>query len=85
MARLCLAQFGTREDDARLLSALLSLAPGMTQVGAAVSDTLAPSSAARPQGSALTGPGPCYMLRADGPLMETLSSGLLAGNALEQD
>lgn len=80
MARLCLAKFGAREEDARLLSALLCLAPGMTQVGAAASNTLAPSSAARPNGSGLTGPGPCYMLRAKGPLMETLSSGGLAEN-----
>lgn len=83
MARLCLSRFGTREEDARLRSALLSLAPGMTQVGAAVSNSLAPSSSARPHGSGLTGPGPCYMLRADGPLMETLFSGGLAASGTE--
>lgn len=78
MARHCLDRFGGSEPDARLLSALLSLAPGMTQVGAAVSNTLAPSSAARPLGSGLAGPGPCFMLRAEGPLMESIISGGLA-------
>jgi hypothetical protein len=78
MARHCLDRFGKSEPDARLLSALLSLAPGMTQVGAAVSNTLMPSTAARPLGSGLAGPGPCYLLRAEGPLMESIVSG---GNA----
>jgi hypothetical protein len=71
MARLCLEHFGDRPADALLLSALLNLAPGMTQVGAAISDSLGRSSANRPEGT-LTGPGPCYMLRADGPLMKSL-------------
>jgi hypothetical protein len=44
----------------------------MTQVGAALSDSLVPSSAARPIDSPLAGPGPCYMLRAEGPLVQTL-------------
>lgn len=72
MNRFCLERFGGREADARLLSALMSLAPGMTQVGAAVSDRLTPSSSARPLASGLSGPGPCYMLRGDGPLMESI-------------
>lgn len=72
MNRFCLERFGGREADARLLSALRSLAPGMTQVGAAVSDQLAPASSARPLAGGLSGPGPCYLLRADGPLMESL-------------
>jgi hypothetical protein len=72
MNRFCLERFGGREADARLLSSLMSLAPGMTQVGAAVSDQLAPSSSARPLASGLNGPGPCYMLRAEGPLMESI-------------
>ena len=75
MARYCLERLGERKEDALLLSTLLSLAPGMTQVGVAVSDVLAPSSASRPGGLAPAGPGPCYMLRTDGPLMETISSG----------
>lgn len=74
MARLALSRFAADEADARLLSALLSLGPGMTQVGAAVSDSLAPSRAARPAGSGLPGPGPCYMLRAEGPLMGSMFS-----------
>ena len=73
MNRFCLERFGGRRADARLLSALMSLAPGMTQVGAAVSDQLAPSSSARPLAAGLTGPGPCYMLRAEGPLMESIA------------
>ena len=73
MNRFCLERFGGREADDRLLSSLLSLAPGMTQVGAAVSDQLAPSSSARPLAAGLTGPGPCYMLRAEGPLMESIA------------
>jgi hypothetical protein len=72
MTRFCLERFGDRDEDALLLSALLSLAPGMTQVGVALSDTLVPSSKARPANSPLMGPGPCYMLRAEGPLMERL-------------
>jgi hypothetical protein len=76
MARFCLEHFGKRDQDARLLSALMSLAPGMTQVGAALSDTLAPSSTARPEGlGGLAGPGPCYMLRSEGPLMQVIVSG----------
>lgn len=74
--RSCLEEFGDRPADAQLLSALLCLAPGMTQVGVALSDSLAPSSSSgtRPVGSPLAGPGPCYMLRAGGPLMENLDS-----------
>lgn len=72
MNRFCLERFGGREADARLLSSLMSLAPGMTQVGAAISDRLVPSSSSRPLAAGLTGPGPCYMLRADGPLMESI-------------
>jgi hypothetical protein len=75
MARFCLERLGGRKQDALLLSALLALAPGMTQVGVALSDALAPSSASRPDGLAPAGPGPCYMLRTGGPLMETISSG----------
>lgn len=70
--RRFLERFSGSDADACLLSTLLSLAPGMTQVGAALSDGLAPSSSARPVGAASMGPGPCYMLRADGPLVETL-------------
>ncbi|MFK7895391.1 MAG: DUF2889 domain-containing protein, partial [Myxococcota bacterium] len=81
MARLCLQKFGDSDADARLLSALLSLGPGMTQVGAAVSDTLAPSSSAAPPGSGLPGPGPCYMLRTGGPLIESMFSGGLMSKA----
>ena len=77
MSRFCLDRFGNREQDALLLSALLSLAPGMTQVGVTVSDGLAPSSGSHPGGGlAEMGPGPCYMLRAGGPLMETLAKGI---------
>jgi hypothetical protein len=75
VTRFCLERYGTRDSDARLLSALLSLAPGMTQVGVALSDSLTPSSGARPAGSPLSGPGPCYMLRAEGPLRASLASG----------
>lgn len=75
MARLSLERFSARAADARLLATLLSLGPGMTQVGVAVSNSLAGSSAARPDGMGLAGPGPCFMLRAEGPLMETLRSG----------
>lgn len=82
MGRFCSEQFGANADDACLLSALLCLGPGMTQVGAALSDSLEPSPLARPQGSGspLSGPGPCYMLRSDGPLMQTI-----AGNAGESE
>ena len=75
LARFCLDRFGQQREDARLLSAIMSLAPGMTQVGAAVSDSLAPSSAARPLGGGLSGPGPCFMLRSEGPLMAAIASG----------
>lgn len=75
MTRFCLGHYGERDEDARLLSALLSLAPGMTQVGVALSDSLVPSNAARPVASPFDGPGPCYMLRTEGPLRATLSSG----------
>jgi len=77
MARYCSEQFGDDPSDLCLLSALLCLAPGMTQVGAAISDSLEPSPVARPQGSGspLAGPGPCYMLRAEGPLMQTIAGG----------
>lgn len=74
ITRFSLERFGGRNEDARLLSAVLSLGPGMTQVGVALSDSLVPSSSARPAGSPLAGPGPCYMLRSDGPLMENLES-----------
>lgn len=74
MARLCLERLGQRDDDARLRSTMLNLAPGMTQVGVALSDSLVPSTRARPDGSGLAGPGPCYMLRAEGPLMQNLGS-----------
>ncbi len=75
VTRFCLERFGDRNEDARLLSAVLCLAPGMTQVGVATSDSLVPSSSARPPSSPLAGPGPCYMLRSDGPLMKNLNSG----------
>ena len=76
MGRFCLEHFGKRDQDARLLSALMSLAPGMTQVGAALSDTLAPSYTARPEGlGGLAGPGPCYLLRSEGALMQIIVSG----------
>ena len=69
--RRFLERFSGSDADACLLSTLLSLAPGMTQVGAALSDGLAPSSSARPDGAASLGPGPWYMLRAAGPLVVT--------------
>ncbi len=72
LTRAFLERFGERAEDAALLSALLCLAPGMTQVGAALSDVLVPSSASRPGGLGSLGPGPCYMLRAEGPLVESL-------------
>ncbi len=72
MNRFCLERFGGRAADARLLSSLMSLSPGMTQVGAALSDQLAPSSSARPLAGGLSGPGPCFMLRAEGPLMASI-------------
>jgi hypothetical protein len=87
MTRFCLDQLGSQAADARLLSAMLCLAPGMTQFGVTLSDGLAslsslaapPASssaaAALPGGLAAMGPGPCYMLRSDGPLVETLSMG----------
>lgn len=74
MTRFALERFAGRDEDARILSAFLSLAPGMTQVGAALSDALLPSSNARPGGMTSMGRGPCYMLRADGPLIETIFS-----------
>ena len=66
---------GADEAEACLLSALLALAPGMTQVGAGLSDSLIPSPAARPErsGAPLTGAGPCYMLRGDGPLLQVIT------------
>ena len=74
MARRCSERFGGRGEDACLLSALLALAPGMTQVGAGLSDTLAPAKEARPErsGAPLGGAGPCYMLRGDGPLLQVI-------------
>ena len=84
MARRCLQALGSREADARLLSALLALGPGMTQVGAAVSDALAPSKGARPAGQALPGPGPCYLLRAGGPLMKSMFPTEAAGESDDQ-
>lgn len=76
MARLCAERFGDAPQDACLLSALLALAPGMTQVGAGLSDSLVPSPAARPQqtGAPLGGAGPCYMLRGDGPLLQVITA-----------
>ena len=86
MSRFCLERFGQREQDALLLSALLSLAPGMTQVGVTISDGLAPSSGAHPGGGlAEMDPGPCYMLRTGGPLMETLASGMPGAASGESD
>ncbi|CAM9469227.1 unnamed protein product [Discosporangium mesarthrocarpum] len=75
MARRCAERFGDVEDDACLLSALLALAPGMTQVGAGLSDSLAPSPVARPakSGAPLGGAGPCYLLRGDGPLIQVIT------------
>lgn len=74
--RFLLEQYGTRDGDARLLSALLSLAPGMTQVGVTLSDSVQPAkSAANPFTTPLAGPGPCYMLRSEGPLMASIASG----------
>ena len=74
MARLCLEHFGKRADAALLLSALLNLSPGMTQVVAALADTPKRS---RASGGAESFPqgGPCYMLRAGGPLMQRLIGG----------
>ena len=74
MNRFCLERFGGREADARLRSSLMCLSPGMTQVGAALSDQLVPSSSARPLASGLSGPGPCYMLRAGGPLIASIAN-----------
>lgn len=85
VTRFCLERFAGRNADARLLSALLCLAPGMTQVGAALSDTLTPSARARLGGLASMGPGPCYMLRAEGPLVATLVAGGLGGAPRESD
>ncbi|MFO0688636.1 MAG: DUF2889 domain-containing protein [Myxococcota bacterium] len=79
VTHFCLERFGGRREDARLLSALLCLAPGMTQVGAALSDALVPSSRARLGGLASMGPGPCYMLRAEGPLVATLVADGITG------
>ena len=73
MARHCLERFGGRSEAALLLSALLSLGPAMTQVGLALSDALAPSSGGHQLAAAPLGAGPCYMLRAEGPLRATLS------------
>lgn len=72
MAKHVLERFGGEPEDALLCSALLALGPGMTQVGAGLSESLAPAESAGPLGGGLAGPGPCYMLRAEGPLMETL-------------
>jgi hypothetical protein len=85
MTRFCLEHFGTREEDARLQSALLCLAPGMTQVGVTLSDALAPSSSsASPMGSPLAGPGPCYMLRSEGPLIANLHESRLPNSEGEE-
>ena len=75
LARRCLDRLGSAEEDALIRSCVLNLSPGMTQLGAAFSDGLAPASEARPGGFAGMGPGPCYMLRADGPLVETIRGG----------
>ena len=72
LARHCFELFGGQAEDRRLLSALLCLSPGMTQVGAALSDSLAPSSSTRPSGSGFTLPSVCYMLRSEGPLMQSI-------------
>ena len=75
MGRYCNDHFGSDPEDACLLSALLCVAPGMTQVGPAIADSLDPSPVARPQGSGspLAGAGPCFMLRSEGPLMQTIT------------
>jgi hypothetical protein len=73
MSRRCLDLFGGRPGDARLLSALLCLGPGMTQVGVAFSETLVPSPAATADGGGLSGPGPCYMLRSGGPFARAIT------------
>ena len=80
LARRCLDQLGSAEEDALIRSCVLNLSPGMTQLGAALSDGLAPASEARPGGFAGMGPGPCYMLRANGPLVETIRGGPAAGD-----
>lgn len=79
MARLGLERFGNSPDDATLLSAVLSLSPGMTQVAAALTEAptrtrASGGSASFPQG------GPCYMLRAGGPLVNRLIAGSPPGS-----
>jgi len=77
MARKCLERFGGDPESTRLLSALLSLSPGMTQVPASLTDSIARSEGGGGyEGSQLAGPGPCYMLRAGGPLMQSLQGGM---------
>lgn len=73
MARRCLEHFGTRADAVLLRSALLNLSPAFTQVAAALTDT---PKRMRASGGAESFPqgGPCYMLRADGPLVQRLIS-----------
>ena len=44
----------------------------MTQVGAALSDSLVPSTSMRPSGSGFALPSVCYMLRSKGPLMQSI-------------
>ncbi len=75
MGKRCSEHFAGAPADACLLSAMLALAPGMTQVGAGLSDTLLPPTAARPErtGAPLGGAGPCYMLRGDGPLLQVIT------------
>jgi len=75
MGKRCSEHFAETSADACLLSAMLAFAPGMTQVGAGLSDTLLPPAAARPErsGAPLGGAGPCYMLRGDGPLLQVIT------------
>ena len=76
MARRCLEHFGAQADAVLILSALLNLSPALTQVAAALTDTpkriwASGGVESFPQG------GPCYMLRAEGPLVQRLISGPL--------
>jgi len=71
MARTCLERFGTAPEDELLLSAMLSLSPGMTQVAAALTDSSTRIQATGGRGP-LKGGGPCFMLRSEGPLMARL-------------
>lgn len=76
MARRCLEQFGGEPNDELLLSALLHLSPGITQVAAALADSIARSQGPPGENRPLpAGGGPCYMLRTDGPLMARIMGG----------